>query len=93
MVLFSPQENYILTNNENPEDPAAIKVYHIPTGQLLRAFPLFPDGVPKDAPPPPFLWSHDDKYLARMGNGLISIFETPTMRLLDKRSLAAEGIQ
>ena len=27
-----------------------------------------------------------------MGNGLISIFEAPTMRLLDKRSLAAEGI-
>jgi len=93
MVIFSPKENFILTNNENPEDPAAIKVYHIPTGKLLRAFPLFPDGVPKDAPPPPFLWSHDDKYLARMGNGLISIFETPSMRLLDKRSLAAEGIE
>lgn len=92
MVLFSPQENFLLTNNEHPEDPAAIKVYHIPTGQLLRAFSLYPDGVSKNGPPPPFLWSHDDKYLARMGNGLISIFETPTMRLLDKRSLAAEGI-
>jgi translation initiation factor 3 subunit B len=91
-VVFSPQENYLLTNNEDPADPAAIKVYHIPTGNLMRAFPLFPDGVPTDQPPPPFLWSHDDKYLARMGNGLISIFETPSMRLLDKRSLAAEGI-
>jgi len=92
MVIFSPQENYILTNNEDINDPAAIKVYHIPTGKLMRAFPLFPDNVRTDAPPPPFLWSHDDKYLARMGNGLISIFETPSMRLLDKRSLAAEGI-
>jgi translation initiation factor 3 subunit B len=81
-----------LTNNEDPIDPAAIKIYHIPTGSLMRAFPLYPDGLPKDVPPPPFLWSHDDKYIARMGNGLISIYETPGMRLLDKRSLAAEGI-
>lgn len=92
MVLFSPQENYILTNNQDPEDPGAIKVYHIPTGNLLRAFSLYPDNMPKDMPPPPFQWSHDDKYLARMGQGLISIFETPGMRLLDSRSLAAEGI-
>jgi translation initiation factor 3 subunit B len=91
-IVFSPQENYILTNNEQADDPAAIKVYHIPTGKLLRAFALYPDNCNPEEPPPPFLWSHDDKYLARMGDGLISIFETPTMRLLDKRSLAAEGI-
>lgn len=91
-MVFSPQENYLLTNNEDPNDPAAIKVYHIPTGNLMRAFSLYPDGVPTDVPPPPFLWSHDDKYVARMGHGLVSIYEAPSMRLLDKRSLAAEGI-
>jgi translation initiation factor 3 subunit B len=92
IVIFSPQENFILTNNEDPSDPAAIKIYHIPTGNLMRTFPLYPEGVPTDVPPPPFLWSHDDKYIARMGKGLISIYETPNMRLLDKRSLTAEGI-
>jgi translation initiation factor 3 subunit B len=91
-VLFSPQENYLLTSNDNPNDPAAIKVYHVPTGNLLRAFPLYPDKVSRDMPPPPFLWSHDDQYLARMGDGLISIFETPSMRLLDKKSLLADGV-
>jgi translation initiation factor 3 subunit B len=91
-VILSPQETFLLTNSEQPDDPAAIKIYHIPTGQLLRAFPLYPDGVSRDAPPPPFLWSHDDKYLARMGKGLVSIYETPSMKLLDKRSLAADGI-
>ena len=97
-VLFSPQENYLLTNNEDPNDPAAIKVYHVPTGNLLRAFSLYPDNkvIKTDGgpppPPPPFQWSHDDKFLARMGDGLISIFETPSMRLLDKKSLLAEGI-
>ena len=92
MVLFSPQENFILTNNQDPTDPAAIKIYHVQTGKLLRAFKLYPENVSKEGPPPPFQWSHDDKYLARMGSGLISIFETPTMKLLDSRSLAAEGI-
>jgi len=93
-VLFSPQENFILTNNMRWDDEQAIKVYHIPTGKLLRAFALYPDKIERreDKPPPPFQWSHDDAYLARMGKDLISIYSTPTMRLLDKKSLLAEGI-
>lgn len=91
-ILFSPQENYLLTSNEDPRDPEAIKIYHVPTERLLRAFPLYPEGFSKDLPPPPFQWSHDDQYIARMGNGLIRIYETPGMRLLDQRSLAAEGV-
>lgn len=91
-VLFSPQENYVITSSDNPDDPAAVKVYHVPTGNLLRAFALYPDKVSRDGPPPPFLWSHDDQYLARMGDGLISIFEAPSMRLLDKKSLLADGV-
>eukprot|EP00542_Grammatophora_oceanica_P022743 CAMPEP_0194027394 /NCGR_PEP_ID=MMETSP0009_2-20130614/1548_1 /TAXON_ID=210454 /ORGANISM="Grammatophora oceanica, Strain CCMP 410" /LENGTH=704 /DNA_ID=CAMNT_0038666445 /DNA_START=41 /DNA_END=2155 /DNA_ORIENTATION=+ len=94
LVLFSPQENYLLTNNNKRNDPAAIKIFHIATGRLLRAFGLFPKDVEPDGniPPPQFQWSHDDKYVARMGKSLISIFETPSMRLLEKRSLAADGI-
>eukprot|EP00804_Cyclotella_cryptica_P030997 CCRYP_013570-RA/>CCRYP_013570-RA protein AED:0.07 eAED:0.07 QI:76/1/1/1/1/1/2/86/720 len=100
-VVFSPQENYIMTNNNNRNDPNAIKVFSIQSGKLLRAFPLYPKDFFDDSvseqdraniPPPPFQWSHDDKYLARMGKDLISIFETPTMKLLDKRSLACDGI-
>lgn len=100
-VLFSPQENYLLTNNNRRDDPNAIKVFSIQTGKLLRAFPLFPAKfLPENAskeetahiPPPPFQWSHNDDYLARMGRDLISIYETPSMKLLDKRSLVADGI-
>ncbi|KAG7338898.1 translation initiation factor eIF2A [Nitzschia inconspicua] len=95
-VMFSPQENYLLTNNMRLDDETAIKVYHIQSGKLMRAFPLFPDNFPRgdnnNIPPPPFQWSHDDNYLARMGQDLISIYSTPTMRLLDKKSLLAEGI-
>jgi len=93
-VLFSPQENYMITNNMRFDDDTAIKVYHVQTGKLLRAFPLYPDNFPREdnIPPPPFQWSHDDNYLARMGKDLISIYSTPSMRLLDKKSLLAEGI-
>mmetsp|Transcript_16126 Transcript_16126/g.24361 ORF Transcript_16126/g.24361 Transcript_16126/m.24361 type:complete len:718 (+) Transcript_16126:129-2282(+) len=94
-VLFSPQENYILTNNNRRDDPNAIKIFSIQTGELLRTFPLYPkdfDSKDGNMPPPPFQWSHDDAYLARMGKDLISIFETPSMKLLDRRSLAADGI-
>jgi translation initiation factor 3 subunit B len=93
-VLFSPQENYMITNNMRVDDDTAIKVYNIQSGKLIRAFPLFPDNFPRDdnIPPPPFQWSHDDNYLARMGKDLISIYSTPTMRLLEKKSLLAEGI-
>ncbi|KAL7465776.1 hypothetical protein ACHAXS_006097 [Conticribra weissflogii] len=99
-VVFSPQENYLMTNNNDRHDPEAIKVFSIQTGELLRAFPLYPrDFLPDDpaeaqqVPPPPFQWSHDDRYLARMGKDLISVFETPSMKLLDKRSLACDGIR
>jgi translation initiation factor 3 subunit B len=93
-VVFSPQENYLMTNNNNPKDPQAIKIFNIQTGKLLRVFPLYPTGIDplEDTPPPAFQWSHDDKYFARMGKDLISIFDTGTMKLLDRRSLAAEGV-
>jgi len=102
MVLFSPEENYILTSNNNRNDPAAIKVFSIQKCKLIRAFPLFPANFipPKlteseiqQIMPPPFQWSHDDKYLARMGRDLITIYSTPTMKILDQRSLTANGIR
>lgn len=34
-----------------------------------------------------FRWSADGKYLARKGKDLISIYELPSMRLLDVKSL------
>mmetsp|Transcript_29827 Transcript_29827/g.45736 ORF Transcript_29827/g.45736 Transcript_29827/m.45736 type:complete len:718 (+) Transcript_29827:92-2245(+) len=91
-IMFSPQEQFLLTSNNRREDPNAVKVFNVQTGKLLRAFPLYPPNVSTDGPPPPFQWSNDDSYLARMGHGLISIYETPSMKLLDRRSLAADGI-
>jgi translation initiation factor 3 subunit B len=105
-VLFSPQENFLLTSNMNRSDPAAIKIFNVQTGKLLRNFPLYPNDfltseqqkemkrgnfemVP---PPPPFQWSHDDKFLARIGKDLISVYDTQTMKLLGSRSVVANGV-
>ena len=47
-IVFSPNEQFLLTNNHRRDDVAAIKVFHIPTGKLLRTFPLYPDGFLED---------------------------------------------
>ena len=99
-AVFSPQENYLMTNTNDRNDPHAIKVFSVQSGKCLRAFPLYPKDFMSDLteaeraaiPPPPFQWSHDDQFLARMGKDLISVFEAPSMKLLDKRSLACDGI-
>ena len=102
VVNFSPQEKFFLTSNDNRNDPEAIKIFSIESGKLMRAFPLFPkDFLPENLtaqernqiPPPTFQWSHDDKYIARMGKDLISIYDTSTMKLLDSRSLITDGIR
>lgn len=98
-VVFSPKEKFLMTCNNNANSDDAIKIFNVQTGKLLRAFPLYPadfartgaDG--QSIAPPPFLWSYDEKYVARMGKDLISIYETPSMKLLDRRSLQADKIQ
>lgn len=40
-----------------------------------------------------FRWSADGKYLARKGKDLISIYELPSMRLLDKKSLKVSCLE
>merc|ERR1712045_689556 len=43
---------------------------------------------------PVFQWSHDDKFFARMNqDGVLSIYETPSFGLLDKKSIKVEGLR
>lgn len=88
LVDISPCENYIVTTSQKPMDgnaEEAIIVWDIRSGQRLRGFPrLFPHW-------PAFRWSHDDKYFARLHQGLISIFETPSMKLLENKSVKLHG--
>jgi translation initiation factor 3 subunit B len=43
---------------------------------------------------PAFKWSADDKYVARMTHGQsISVYELPSMKALDRKPIAIEGVQ
>lgn len=96
MIDFSPLENYLITfNGTEPErddkrNPRALVVWDILTGRKKRGFLgpprsiLGPDG---NIPWPIFLWSHDDKYLARLNENQISVYQTPGMGLVDKKSI------
>ena len=86
-----------MTTSNKIDAKDAVKIHDVKTGKLIRAFPLYPadsfKGEPgEERPPPPFLWSYNDEYIARMGEGLISIYELPSMKLLDKKSLLTDGI-
>lgn len=37
-------------------------------------------------------WSRDGKYVARLGVGIIQVYETPSMKLLDSKSIAAKDV-
>lgn len=42
---------------------------------------------------PIFRWSHDDKYFAKISSDLLSVYETPSFGLLDKKSIKIMGIR
>jgi len=95
-IEFSPNEKYLVTfsptqtNNAN-EDPSAIIIWDSRTGAKKRAFH-------SENPPvwPVFKWSHDDKFFARMTQGqdsCLSVYETPSFGLLDKKSIKVDGLK
>jgi len=92
-VVFSPQENFLLTSSEDLHNPHTTQIFHVATGELKRTFPLYPkDMDPELEPPPPILWSHDDAYFAQKGVDTLSVYDASTFKILDQRSLITEGI-
>ncbi|KAL7638761.1 UNVERIFIED_CONTAM: hypothetical protein RMT77_010294 [Armadillidium vulgare] len=91
-IDFSPCENYMVTFSphidQRNEEPHSIIIWGIRTGQKKRAFHA-------DKPPvwPIFKWSHDDKYFGRITDELLSVYETPSFGLLDKKSIKVPGIK
>ncbi|KAJ2770203.1 Translation initiation factor 3 subunit b [Coemansia nantahalensis] len=86
--------------HQNPYSTAdqgnSVCVWDARTGTLLRSFPLptNDDGSPAQPAWPQFKWSPSEKYFARMAYGAsISIYEAPSMGLVDKKSLKVPGVQ
>ncbi|CAL8271732.1 eukaryotic translation initiation factor 3, subunit Ba [Gadus morhua] len=91
LIDFSPCERYVVTFSplmDTKEDPQAIIIWDILTGQKKRGF-----HCESSAHWPIFKWSHDGKFFARMTQDTLSIYEAPSMGLLDKKSLKIFGIK
>jgi uncharacterized protein with WD repeat len=96
LLKFSPSEHFIVTWSPLTEHSKAVVVWNVATGAKMREFP-----GPKDLSAmvwPIFKWSHDDRYLARLGEDCIHVYESSTMKLLKDgagkhASLKIEGVK
>ncbi|KAF5284392.1 hypothetical protein FQA39_LY17067 [Lamprigera yunnana] len=91
-IDYSPCEKYIITYSPQGDvhtpDQKRIIIWDIRTGQEKRCFnPEGPSAWPF------FRWSHDDKYFANIQNDKLSIYETPSFGLLEKKSVKIPGIR
>lgn len=86
-VDFSPCEHYLVTYGPTSKGQKII-IWDIRTGLEKRSF--VSDGSSNMSI---FRWSHDDKYVARMGDGCLSIHETPSFYLLDMKTIKVPGIR
>ncbi|XP_043279414.1 eukaryotic translation initiation factor 3 subunit B-like [Venturia canescens] len=90
-IDFSPCERYLVTytpRSDGGPDSKRLVIWDILTGLEKRSFT--PDG---SSVWPIFRWSHDDKYLACMSEDVLSVYETPSFGLLDKKSFKIPGIR
>lgn len=104
-IDFSPCENYLVSLS--PPSPEAFQaqqkaglseegagsqvaiIWDIRTGLKKRSFMADAEMTSW----PMFRWSSDDRFFARMTFDVLSIYETPSFGLLDKKSLKIPGIR
>ncbi|ERN17444.1 hypothetical protein AMTRI_Chr02g258200 [Amborella trichopoda] len=107
LIDFSPGEKYLVTYSShepsNPRDSqkVALVIFDVRTGKVLREFKGSADdfatggtGGVSGVSWPVFRWSggREDKYFARIGKNAISVYETETFSLLDKKSIKVENV-
>lgn len=91
-ISFSPCENYIVTfspSSDRGNEDKKLIIWDIRTGQEKRSFPPPDEYVTW----PIFRWSKDDRFFARLGPDMLSVYETPGFGLLDKKSIKIPGIR
>eukprot|EP00744_Colponema_vietnamica_P002564 GILI01003999.1.p2 GENE.GILI01003999.1~~GILI01003999.1.p2 ORF type:complete len:690 (-),score=205.63 GILI01003999.1:143-2212(-) len=78
-IEFSPCERYLLTWNGvegKKSDQPAVWVWDVRTGQQLRGFS-------EVGAWPSFKWSPDGRFLAKLGEDAVYVYETPSMKLVE----------
>ncbi|CAE6338000.1 unnamed protein product [Rhizoctonia solani] len=83
----------------SPDDEGNnLAVWEVSTGHLLRTFSIegtttVASGEKKQMTWPQLKWSGDDRYVARVNPGqAISVYEVPSMHMLDKKSIKIDGV-
>ncbi|KAI3742981.1 hypothetical protein L1987_60682 [Smallanthus sonchifolius] len=104
---FSPGEKYLVTYSShepsNPRDThrVVLNIFDVRTGKVMRDFKGTADefaiggtGGFTGFSWPVFKWGggKEDKYFARMGKNMISVYETETFGLIDKKSIKVENV-
>nr|CAB3241613.1 eukaryotic translation initiation factor 3 subunit B-like [Phallusia mammillata] len=96
LIDFSPCERYLVTfspmqEQGASEDAQSIIIWEVFTGTKKRGFQADMSGA-DDRQWPIFKWSHDGTYFVRKSKGVLSVYETPSMGLLDKKSIPVDGV-
>jgi len=107
LIDFSPGEKFLVTYSShepsNPRDTqrVTLNIFDVRSGKVLREFKGSADdfatggtGGVAGVSWPVFRWAggRDDKYFARIGKNAISVYETDTISLLDKKSIKVENV-
>ncbi|THU54819.1 hypothetical protein C4D60_Mb11t00070 [Musa balbisiana] len=107
LIDFSPGEKYLVTfSSHEPSNPRdthriVINIFDVRTGKLMRDFKGNVDefatggsGGVSGISWPVFRWGggKEDKYFARMGKNVISVYETETFTLIEKKSMKVENV-
>ncbi|MCL7043386.1 hypothetical protein MKW94_015473 [Papaver nudicaule] len=94
LIDFSPGEKYLVTYNShepsNPRDThrVVLNIFDVRSGKVMRDFKGSADEFTTGG------WGGgtDDKYFAKLGKNVISVYETETFTLIDKKSLKVENV-
>ncbi|KAH0451085.1 hypothetical protein IEQ34_021777 [Dendrobium chrysotoxum] len=106
LIDFSPGEKYIVTySSHEPSNPrekhwVLLNFFDLRTGKLMRDFRGNADDFVSGSSNvtgvswPVFRWGggREDKFFARLGKNVISVYETETFTLIDKKSLKVENV-
>ncbi|KAH7850144.1 hypothetical protein Vadar_028516 [Vaccinium darrowii] len=107
LIDFSPGERFLVTYSShepsNPRDThrVILNIFDVRTGKVMRDFKGSADdfavggtGGVTGVSWPVFRWGggKDDKYFARIGKNVISVYETDTFTLIDKKSIKVENV-
>ena len=79
-ISFSPCETYLITlKNPMYDRPGECIIWEILSGAEKRRFQVTQmDSLPF------FKWSHDEKYVAKKGDGILQVYETPVRYFMNQ---------